>query len=227
MDRITTKIELLNKEVLSVCFLGKEVTKLSVAILLVSVCSFTSLAQVSFGVKGGMNLNYMLFNYELNGSILNEPDPISNVGFHLGGYMQVPLSKKFSFQPELQFSRRGTGDFNLNYLELPLLVSFIPIKVIQLEFGANAAFLVSSSKAFFSDGRKAFDAGITGGVRYSLSKRIFISGRYYFGLFPAHSVDLNKLYGSINPDDPFISSGSRILDTYNRNIQFSLGYKIK
>lgn len=195
-------------------------------LLFISICKISA-AQVSFGVKGGMNLNYMPFKYEINGSTKSEPDPSSNIGFHLGGYIQVSLSENFFFQPELQYSRRGTDNVNLHYFELPLLFSFAPFESIQFELGSNVALLVSTSRPFFLDYQKNFDAGITGGVRYSLSKRIFISGRYYFGLFPAHSVDLNKLYGSINPDDPFISSGSRILDTYNRNIQFSLGYKIK
>lgn len=195
--------------------------------LILMLCSFASQAQVSFGVKGGLNLNYMLYIYELNGSNSRSPDSNTNVGFHLRGYVQVPLGKKFFFQPELQFSIRGTGDINLNYFELPLLFSFAPFKAIQFEMGTNVALYVSSNRPFFLDYKKKFDIGITGGFRYYLPKGFFIGGRYYFGLSPAHSVDLNKLIQSIDPNDPLLGQGSATLNTYNRNIQFSIGYKIK
>jgi Outer membrane protein beta-barrel domain len=228
MNHAKVKIELIKESLMSFCLGGKVFMKTSVLILLLSVCDLTCVAQVSFGLKGGLNLNYMLYKYELNGFNSGSPDPNTNVGFHLGGYLQVQLSTKFFFQPELQFSRRGTGDVDLNYLELPLLVSFAPFKTVQFEMGPNVAFLVSASRPFFSDYKRNFDVGITGGLRYSLPKGFFISARYYYGLSPAHSVDLKKMYQSLNPNDPLIlSSGSMTLDTYSRNIQFSVGYKIK
>jgi hypothetical protein len=227
MNLAKAKIGLIKGNLVSLCLSGKVFIKASILILLLSVCYLTSIAQVSFGVKAGLNLNYMLYRYELNGIKSESPDTNSNLGFHLGGYLQVPLSAKFFFQPELQFSRRGTGDVNLNYFELPLLFSFAPFKAVQFEMGPNVAFLVSSSRPFFSDYKKNFDIGITGGMRYSLPKGFFISARYYYGLSPAHTVDLKKMYQSLDPNDPVILSGSMTLDTYSRNIQFSVGDKIK
>jgi hypothetical protein len=191
--------------------------------LILAVCFFASQAQVSFGVKGGLNLNYLLFQYE--GMHLSS-ETESNTGFHLGGYLQIPLGKKLSLQPELQFSRRGFGNINLDYLEFPLLISYAPFKAIQFEMGGNVS-SQQSQKLFYSEYERGFDLGIIGGLRYNLPKGFFISSRYYFGLSPAHSVDLRKAFRSIDPNDPLLSQGSWTLDTFNRNIQFSIGYKIK
>jgi hypothetical protein len=200
--------------------------KVSILVLLFSACCLISSAQVSFGVKAGLNLNYVLFEYEdsdLNSSVE------SSLGFHFGGYMQVPIGKRFSFQPELQISKRGAlGGIDLYYHELPILISYAPWKAFQFELGGNVSVMGASKKSPLSDYQNTFEFGITGGVRYSLSTKIFVSARYYYGLTPAQSVNLYNLYRPLDPNDPLLNQSATWMEyAYNRTIQFSLGYKIK
>lgn len=68
-------------------------------IVLVSVLALTTMfvnAQVTFGVKGGVNFS------TLGGDDADELDgKKSNTGFYLGGTVNVPISSNFAFQPEL------------------------------------------------------------------------------------------------------------------------------
>jgi hypothetical protein len=196
-------------------------TKIRLVFVFFYLASAASFAQVSFGLKGGLNINYLLYITEGSNSTIQ-----SNIDFHFGGYFQIPVSKKISLQPELQFSKRGDRDVDLNYIELPVLISYKLSKAFQLETGTTLAFLASFRNSF-SGHEKTIDFGLTGGVRYNLYKNFFVGARYYFGLTPAESLDLNKVSQTLSPNDVRLGSGSAELNTYNRTIQFGIGYKIK
>ena len=224
MNRTETNNEAMNRISKSLRLRGKIFIKISVlAFLFLSAAYLPASAQVSFGVKGGLNLNYMSYKYEGNNP---NSELGSNLGFHLGAYFCLPFSEKFSFQPEIQFSRRDSKDV-IDYIELPLLISYKPVRSLQVQLGSNVAFLVSSKEAFYSRYTNGFEFGVTGGVRYNLPKGFFVSGRYYFGLSASHTVDLNKLYPILDPNNPVYVQGVRELNIYNRTIQFGIGYQIK
>lgn len=66
-------------------------------------------AQVNIGAKLGLNYNIWT---------QADVDPSNGIGFHLGGYAQVPISDNLTFQPELLYSGRGvkeTIDETLTY----------------------------------------------------------------------------------------------------------------
>jgi hypothetical protein len=96
-------------------------------------------AQVDLGAKLGLNYNIWT---------QADVDPSNGIGFHLGGYVRVPISDKLAFQPELLYSARGVKEtvdetftytdpflgqvtekedgevkVGVGYLEVPLLLS--------------------------------------------------------------------------------------------------------
>jgi hypothetical protein len=211
---------------MSLCLRGEIFIKVSVLAFLFLASYLTSSAQISFGVKGGLNINYLIQRYE---GRISETSQQSGYGFHLGAYSNIPFSKKFSVRPELQFSRRSSDYFfKLSYLELPLLVSYFPIKWIGIDLGPNLGYLLSydTNSAFFNDDFKNFDFGLTGGLHFNLPKGFSVVTRYYFGLTSIRTIDLTNAYQCVNCD-PVFQQGNLILDEYNRTIQFSIGYKIK
>lgn len=96
-------------------------------------------AQVKFGAKAG--LNFTDVNADLYIDAVNDA-PEMNTSFVLGIHSEIPINATLSFQPELQYARRGFGinqgtSFDvfglevpvganartvLNYVEMPLLM---------------------------------------------------------------------------------------------------------
>ncbi|MFZ9386244.1 MAG: porin family protein [Chitinophagaceae bacterium] len=161
-------------------------------------CHF-ALAQVSFGLKGGVNFA------TLGGKDADEVSgKKSNTGFYFGGTVNVPLGENFAFQPELLYSAKQgfeyretilntTYEFNLNlgYLNLPLMLQYRNSGFIA-EVGPQIGFLLTA-KAKESDGStsseedvkenfKGTDVGINLGLGYQFSNGFGLQGRYTFGM---------------------------------------------
>ena len=98
-----------------------------------SILAICATAQeFSLGLKAGWNYS----------QLQDLPDPGNDFDFeqasdfHLGGYLNIGLSEKWSFQPEVLYSGKGgqisfqdtsrsvTTDINLNYLTFPLLLQY-------------------------------------------------------------------------------------------------------
>jgi hypothetical protein len=88
----------------------------------------------------------------------------------------------------------GPGDEDIyrnSYLSLPILITISPIKNLNIEFGPDFAYLLSSKykssgyTSFMknnSPNLKPFEFSLLAGLNYSLSKRFDFGGRYGFGL---------------------------------------------
>jgi hypothetical protein len=206
----------------SLCLSGRVLMKTLVLILSLSVCYLTSLAQVSFGVIGGLNLTKTVYNdLPIGFTSANEPSWVS--GLHVGVFGQVKLSEKLSVVPELQFSQKGyevtysvtnvSSSVRINYLELPILLSY-RIKAISVDLGPSISYRLSSTLA---DTYKDFDFGLAGGLRVYVTEKFFVTGRFYYGLAGISQIT-------------FFDFSLRTVGTvteYNRAIQFGIGYKIK
>jgi hypothetical protein len=182
-----------------------------------------SYSQFAFGVKGGININEL----SVSGSSVGDPYK-TNMAFHVGVYAQLKLSDdKLSLIPELQFSQRGANvngtRINLNYLELPILISYKLNKQLRIELGPTVGYKISavakgggSSNNVDAIWDKNFDLGIAPGIRFYVSEKVSIIGRYYYGISPASEV--NYLDMNANPTK---------ISTYNRTIQLGVGYRLK
>lgn len=177
----------------------------AVAVLCVTAFSTTTVSAQSgflrFGIKGGANLG------KLDGKGYKDG---FNLGYHLGGFAQVNLTKGFGVQGELIFSStqtKTTSDFSeiyntnnlsdngkkisLNYLSIPLLANFsLGSPRIKLQVGPQFSALVSN-KNVFKGASDAFHGGDVSGVAglWIQLPIVNISARYVVGFTDVKNVN--------------------------------------
>src|SRR6476620_4926340 len=102
-------------------------------------------AQVSYGVKGGLNLSNII------GS--DAEGAKAKIGFHAGVFAGIPVADRFSIQPELVYSAQGakyeeTGEddvkINSGYLNIPVLAKFTTASGFYGATGPQLGFLMSA-----------------------------------------------------------------------------------
>lgn len=163
--------------------------------------SFTK-AQVSFGIKGGVNVAEHSF---VDQGVTIDRDAIN--GFTLGAVLEVGLGGNIFLQPEALFIQKGSeldlpslGEkINLNYLDIPILLKLKLINSnlfnINLLGGPSFGLALNGEETIGSEtidinfggdnGLKRFDLGIHagGGVGVNLgSIGVFGDVRYLFGI---------------------------------------------
>lgn len=170
--------------------------KIVAAAVAVLLC-FTSIAQstkqkAGFGFKAGINVSTFrtAVKYETF-------DPGLKAGFALGAFVDVPVYRKFSFQPEFIYSQMGATAFDdffgektyrLNYFSMPLLVKFRACRNFNVIAGPQLDFLIRGREEDNADhvttitnDIKDFDFAVTAGVEFILSKNITAGARYIHG----------------------------------------------
>ncbi|SDX41512.1 porin family protein [Aequorivita viscosa] len=196
--------------------------------LLIIIAAFTLSTQAQetlFGVKAGLNLA------SIGGD--DAGDAKTRSSFHIGGLVEIPVSEKFSVQPELLYSSQGAkgseellgegviveSKIKSDYINIPIMAKYYLIQGLSIEAGPQFGFLVSAKAEFELKGPgvletasmdvkdlfNTFDLGVGLGTSYTLDMGVFFGARYNLGL------------SNINKD-----SG----DTKNQNnvFQISAGY---
>lgn len=124
--------------------------KVMLAAMAVMVFGFSNAQKsVRFGIKGGFNISTVSGNYYANSE--------EKLGAHIGGLVEIKLTRKFSIQPELLLSLQGAkfdrsygagayteNKLNLTYINVPVLAKFYVIPSLSLEAGPQVGFLVSA-----------------------------------------------------------------------------------
>ena len=178
----------------------KNSKKLIFATLIVSYMIFTTVqAQektASFGFKGGLNFSNLYTDQVDDNNVLT--------GFNAGLYAKFPIAKGIAIQPEISYTTKGaelvynnafakgTSKFNVNYIEVPVLLVMNITDNFNVHVGPYAAYMVSGktetdSNIFTSENQldtndfNKFDAGIAGGVGVDLDALNF-GVRYNYGL---------------------------------------------
>lgn len=140
--------------------------KTSFFIISISVCCAALVhAQVSqikigtattFGIKAGLNLSNV-YDIQSENFVAS-----SSFGFAGGGFVTIPFNEYFAIQPEVLFSQKGfkatgtmlgsnyTFEKTTNFLDIPLLAVFRPIKFVSIVFGPHFSFLMSEKNNFNS-----------------------------------------------------------------------------
>jgi hypothetical protein len=163
-----------------------------ISILIISmICSTIGLAQgVSFGVKGGVNFASINFSGDFS------PDVKSKVGFHTGVFVSLMLSDKIGIQPEALYSIQGTKidistydqQYNLAYINVPILLRYNLNDMISLHAGPQIGLLLSAEEEFdgsttdIKDSLKGTDMGIAVGGEVDLPAKLGFGVRYVIGL---------------------------------------------
>ena len=170
-------------------------------------------SQVSFGVKGGLNL-----------ANVSKSEGDMKLGLHAGAFGEYQLNDFFGVAGELLYSNQGTQDeeegvkvkMNMDYLNIPVLAKLYIAEGLSLDVGPQFGFLISakgkgdvdgvSASVDMKDEFNSTDVSAALGLTYNIGK-FMIQGRYNLGL-----TDTQKN-----------NEGS---DKYKNNvIQFGVGYR--
>ena len=182
----------------------------SLAIISLLFVSMTTNAQqeyFEYGFKGGVNLS----------SISGDGDKVSNydtkASMNIGGYGLYKILPKLGIQAELLYSEQGFSErfdseevdideikslTRMQYINLPVLVSYNLIEQLWMEGGVQVGYLVdaeeereersinnesgqldSATKTIDQTSRyESLELGLLGGLRYKLSQNFMIQARY-------------------------------------------------
>jgi Outer membrane protein beta-barrel domain len=167
--------------------------KYLVFILVAVTASSVSFAQFRIGPKLGANIG------KIEGKGFDEQ---YKLGYHLGAFVEIPLGKKFGLQPEVlwnQINSDTASNFRqiyqnlgqqelsnpqLNYLSIPLLLTYKPIKYLSLQAGPQFGVLINKDKTLIDNGGEAFkngDFSMLFGAQLNIL-RVRVYGRYAIGL---------------------------------------------
>ncbi|KOF02961.1 hypothetical protein OB69_09020 [Roseivirga seohaensis subsp. aquiponti] len=166
---------------------------------LLSLVSFTNQSQAQefrSGIKGSFNLSN-LYTDDIDDNNLRP-------GFSIGIFKENQIGASSAIQTELLFSTKGnrseyrTGPFdgeakfNLNYLELPVMLDLKAGDALDISFGPYVSYLISANVTTegdfgnsFSeidrDQLNAFDFGLSGGLGLNFGNTE-LGARYNLGL---------------------------------------------
>ena len=156
---------------------------------------FNAKAQdVHFGVKGGVNISRLVFNDDIPSE--------SKVGVNIGMLAHIHTSSKtWAIQPEIFYSMEGAKNvnndginYNLNYINVPVLLQYMFENGFRLEGGPQLGFLLSANTkgggvTVDDKGYKSTAFSIPLGIGYLTSSGWGLDARYVFGL-----SDINDLH---------------------------------
>ncbi|MGJ8550469.1 porin family protein [Winogradskyella wichelsiae] len=155
------------------------------------------------GAKGGVNFS------KLSGDDFDDVD--SRTSFNAGLVAELPISERFSFQPEVFYSGQGFDilerdqdnvfdtdqnvEYQLDYIQVPLLLKVYLVKGLSVEAGPQFGFKIHEEfdTEPNSDGGdieidsddsyvKDFDTSLALGTSYKFDSGFFLSARYTKGL---------------------------------------------
>jgi hypothetical protein len=155
-----------------------------------TITAVKSQEKIQFGVKGGINLTNITSDFMI--------DKESQTGFHIGVLAEIPFGNKFSLQPEILYSTYGSKgkmimlggspqpiEYNLDYIQVPVLAKIYLIKNLSLEIGPSFNFLINDEEIFNSltidDIGESFEFSGILGISYKTNSGFFGSFRHTNG----------------------------------------------
>ena len=119
---------------------ANDLMKKTIISLLLLLVVKASIAQISYGVKGGLNFSN-IYSTKLNTDFKQ--------GYHVGAYAKFNLII-LAVQPELLFSQRGykesnVKDVTLNYIDIPVMLKLKIFPMITLDAGPQFSYLINES----------------------------------------------------------------------------------
>lgn len=165
----------------------------------------------SIGIKGGLNYSSLNFSF----TAWDKP----KTGYHLGAFVNLPLSDRFSIQPELLYSTKGTRvpyritdwldgqvALDLRYLDLPVMGQVKLGRFAHIEAGPYASLLLDAKLKHGStipflnfsydlpnDVFSRLDYGLAAGAGMDLG-HLGVGVRYNYGLGKVE--DVKQLLGT-------------------------------
>jgi hypothetical protein len=155
--------------------------KIFLVVVAVLACATLSQAQLKIGAKAGVNISTL--DFEAEGFSFS---PDSKIGGHFGLMAKTMFSEQFGLQPELLYSMEGASiedeDFNVNYVNIPVLLTWNPSEIFNIHLGPQFGVLVAAEAgdedvkdeltslnlSLAAGAAVELENGFTGGVRYNL-----------------------------------------------------------
>lgn len=208
---------------------------IALALLIAGSTLVEAQTKTRFGLKGGLNISTL----NVSGlNVLGEFSP--KAGFHVGALVAFPVAQKFEIHPEILYSNQGykyeetalEGKYestaNINYIAIPVMVVYSPVKNFNIELGPQVSLLVNHkaevtfNSAVFDvpdqkrtidngDQSQSIEFGVNAGASYFFTKNLFLSGRYNYGISTVNKKYKNNEYYENEKDR-------------NSVFQFSIGY---
>ncbi len=99
--------------------------KLILSLSIIALAVMTTSAQVTFGLKAGLNLATWTGS---DASSTNLPGKTMKAGLNIGALVNFAVSSNFSIQPEAVYSMEGVkvtgGTYDLSYINIPVLAKY-------------------------------------------------------------------------------------------------------
>lgn len=171
---------------------------LAVFIIGLAISSVSVAQGFHLGIKGGANL------LKIDDKSFEDE---FKFGYTLGGFAEINFNKKWGIQPEVMWSQsnyttatdleeiipgtKSDVDVKLNYLQIPLLLSYKPIKLITLQAGPQFGILINEDKSLLQNGGDAFKKGdfsMLAGAQLNLGP-LKAGARYAIGLNDIGDID--------------------------------------
>ena len=162
------------------------------ALVLVLACASSAAAQITYGVKGGVNFANISFDGD-------DVPSSSRIGVLAGAFATVPLTGWLSVQPEVIYTVKGASldifdidsDYIVDYLEVPVLAR-VPVRsnlyvaagpsiAFQVRARSRTSFAESTEEVDIGEEVESLDIGVVGAVGYQMGRWVF-DGRYTHGL---------------------------------------------
>jgi hypothetical protein len=174
--------------------------KLTALLGLIISCSLAAQSPVNFGVKTGLNVNYL-------STRIQNYDAGNYLGFNAGTFLRVNM-KNWHIQPELSYMQRGgnirffgtdfVGDpefqVRTHHLFVPVLVGYkainFPVFNLRLQGGPYGSYMFSRDirvsppqpgQQFTNERMSQFSLGVTAGLGIDVWRFTF-DARHHWGL---------------------------------------------
>ncbi len=144
---------------------------------------------INIGIKGGLNL----YNIHNDNDIKYDSKP----GYHIGLIGHIHVNQSFAIQPEIVYSTQGakykvenvTTNYNLSYINVPVLFQYMFDNGLRLQAGPQIGFLMAakskngSTTTDFKSDLKPIDLALGIGAGYIFPPSgLGIDVRYNLGL---------------------------------------------
>jgi hypothetical protein len=176
------------------------------------------------GLKGGINFANITKVSSINNS--------SNTGFAVGLFMAPKPRGIFGFRSEIDFSRQGynfdtntnTGNVNLDYILLPQLSTINITRFVQIQLGAQMAFLINAKATESNAGTGSydkmlsyynrFDYGLAGGLEIHPFKGLLVGARYNLSLGNMYKNLQTSVPGTVPSFIPSVNVKNNVVNLY-------------
>lgn len=169
------------------------------ALLVIGIAFITTASAQGFhlGIKAGTNM------LKIDDKSFRDE---FKFGYNLGGFAEINFTKKIGVQPEVLWSQssyrtatnieevipgtKADVAVKLNYLQIPLLLNYRPVKFLSLQVGPQFGILIDQNNSMLQNGKDAFKKGdfsMLGGAQLNLGP-LKAGARYVVGL-----TDINDI----------------------------------